>query len=59
MAPDFFETDRSISDIDIGGSLETAIDTPSRLAPRRPRLSLFQIVCMQNEAAAPPSAQAQ
>jgi len=55
MAPDFFETDRSVSDIDTAGSLEAAIDVPPPSAPRRTRLSLFQIVCMQGEEATPPS----
>jgi len=54
MAPDFFETDRSVSDIDAAGSLEAAIVGPPPSAPRPVRLSLFQIVCMQGEPETPP-----
>jgi len=54
MAPDLFETDRSVSDIDTAGSVEAPIDVPPP-TPRRARLSLFQVVCMQGGPAIPPS----
>jgi hypothetical protein len=53
MAPDFFETDRSASDIDTAGSVEALIDVPPSSAPRRARLSLFQIVCIKPEPVLP------
>jgi hypothetical protein len=54
MAPDFFETDRSVSDTDTAGSLEATIDVPPQSAPRRAKPSLFQVVCLQVEPATPP-----
>ena len=46
MAPDFFETDRSVCDADISGLPETMMHEPQPDAPRLVRRSLFQIVCI-------------
>ena len=46
MAPDFFETDRSVCDADISGQPETMMHEPQPAAPQPVRRSLFQIVCI-------------
>ena len=56
MAPDFFETDRTVSDTDAAGPLEAVIGEQPPTVRRRAMRSLFQMVCLQREPEVPAAA---
>jgi hypothetical protein len=55
MAPDFFEPDQPTSVADIAGQPEILTYELHPSAPRRARLSLFQIVCLEGNPEAEPA----